>query len=154
MLLIPHATRSPGWNLGMCEREDMKKGLVPWGGSWFWPVDTRQNQIWEVITYPNSLETPGSDFNGDAMPVALHGNSLRGSRCWWHLMALELRDGTMRVPVALGLSVVLGGTSIVVEILELCISMGSNQLWLVQTSCEWFKLDKSASSGIKQACYF
>lgn len=51
-------------------------------------------------------------------------------------MALKLRDGTMRVPVALGLSVVLGGTSIVVEILELCISMGSNQLWLVQTSCE------------------
>lgn len=99
-------------------------------------MDTRQNQIWEVITYPKSLETAGSDFNGDAMPVALRGNSLRGSRCWWPLIALELRDGTMRAVVALGLCVVLGGTSIVVESLELCISMGSNQLWPVQTSCE------------------
>ena len=86
--------------------------------------------------YPNSLETPSSDFNGDAMRVALRGNGLRGSRCWWHLLALELHDDTVRVLVALGLSMVLGGTSIVVEILELCISMGSNQFWLVQTSCE------------------
>lgn len=35
-----------------------------------------------------------------------------------------------------GLSVTIGGIGFAVEILELCVSTGSNQFWLVQTSYE------------------
>lgn len=52
-------------------------------------METGLHQFCQVLTYANLPEIPGSGFNGDAMLVSLGENRLRGSRSWWHLMALE-----------------------------------------------------------------
>lgn len=148
-MLCSHSTlpHKHGGNLGMCEWEDTKKGMGYWGGNRFWPGETEQNHFWSILTIPTCLEYLVLGFNDDALPVAPVWLP-KGSGCRWHLMTLEWLDGTLSVPVVLCLSIILVGMGLV-EVLEHCISMGSNQFWVVQTSYRWFKRDESDSSWIK-----